>query len=251
MSSRSTPDPATGIAAAVTRRALLDAGADVFAGRGFQNATVRDICRRAGANVAAVNYHFGDKESLYAEVLAELSTQAEQRFPSDAGLSPDATARQRLAAFIRSLLQRVLSEELSARHGRIMAREMVEPTEALNRLVREFIQPQANRLRDIVSDLLPPRTDPETSRLCALSIVGQILFYAHCRPVLQRLEPAGSFAAMETDRIARHITAFSLAALREIGRSATTAAAAPAQRRTARSASTPRDAARVPRTRRN
>lgn len=218
MSASSTPEPATGAAAAVTRRALLDAAAEVFAGRGFQNATVRDICRRAGANVAAVNYHFGDKETLYAEVLAELSAQAAKRFPSDASLPPDASARQRLAAFIRSLLQRVLSEELSARHGRIMAREMVEPTEALDRLVREFIQPQANRLRDILRDLLPPRTDPETSRLCALSIVGQILFYAHCRPVLERLEPVGSFEALETDRLANHITGFSLAALREIGR---------------------------------
>ena len=120
-------------------------------------------------------------------------------------------------SLIRSLLQRVLSEELSARHGRIMAREMVEPTGALNRMVPEFIQPQADKLRDILRELLPPHTDPEVSRLCGLSIVGQILFYAHCRPVLERLEPRASFAILELDRLARHITEFSLAALGEIG----------------------------------
>ncbi|MEN9677535.1 MAG: hypothetical protein RIS76_3431 [Verrucomicrobiota bacterium] len=223
------PDPAVGAAAAATRRALLDAAADVFAARGFYNATVRDICRQAGANVAAVNYHFGDKESLYSAVLSELSARAQQRFPSDGGLAPDATARQRLAAFIRSLLQRVLSEELSARHGRIMAREMVEPTKALNRLVREFIQPQANQLRDILRDLLPSATDPETSRLCGLSVVGQILFYAHCRPVLQRLEPVGTFDVLELDQLSHHITEFSLAALRDIG--GRTSAAPPASPR--------------------
>ncbi|MFO1460371.1 MAG: CerR family C-terminal domain-containing protein [Verrucomicrobiota bacterium] len=204
-------------AQAATRRALLDAAAAEFAARGFHGATIREICHRAGANVAAVNYHFGDKESLYSEVLAELSAQAQKRFPVEAGLLPGATSRQRLEAFIRSLLQRVLSEELSARHGRIMAREMVEPTDALNRLVREFIQPQADLLRDILRGLLPPSTDPETSRLCALSIVGQILFYAHCRPVLQRLKPEGSFERLELDRLARHITDFSLAALEVIG----------------------------------
>ena len=53
----------------------------------------------------------------------------------------------------------------------------------------------------------------ETSRLCALSIVGQILFYAHCRPVLQRLKPEGS-RTLELDRLARHITDFSLPPLK-------------------------------------
>ncbi|MBX3734423.1 MAG: CerR family C-terminal domain-containing protein [Verrucomicrobiae bacterium] len=198
---------------AATRRALLDAAADVFAARGFQNATVREICRRAGANIAAVNYHFGDKASLYGAVLVELSNLARDRYPADAGLPANATPRQRLAAFIRSFLQRVLSEELSARHGRIMAREMVEPTGALNRMVREYIQPQADLLRDLLRDLLPPGTDPSQTRLCGLSIVGQILFYAHCRPVLQRLQPSGAFTHPPLDTLAEHITAFSLAAL--------------------------------------
>ena len=49
---------------AATRRALLDAAADVFAESGFRCATTREICRRAGANVAAINYHFGGKEGL-------------------------------------------------------------------------------------------------------------------------------------------------------------------------------------------
>ena len=222
-------------AQAAARRALLDAAAAEFADRGFHGATVRDICRRAGANVAAVNYHFGDKESLYSEVLAELSAQAQKRFPAEAGLPPGAAPKQRLAAFIRSLLQRVLSEELSARHGRIMAREMVEPTDALNRMVREFIQPQADLLRDILRNLLPSSTDPETSRLCALSIVGQILFYAHCRPVLQRLAPEGSFDRLELDRLARHITDFSLAALEVLGGRRSQASPAPRRTRAGRS----------------
>jgi len=207
-----------GIACAVTRRALLDAAADVFAERGFRDATVREICQRAGANVAAVNYHFGDKASLYAAVLSELSEMAQARFPSDAGLQKAATPRQRLTAFIRSFLQRVLSEELSARHGRIMTREMVEPTAALDRMVRDYIQPQADLLRDILQDLLPPGTDRALTRLCGLSIVGQILFYAHCRPVLQRLEPPGAFDIPELNRLADHITEFSLAALDALGR---------------------------------
>ena len=58
---------------AATRRELLDAAAEVFGEAGYRNATVREICRRAGANIAAINYHFGDKEKLYADVLATLT----------------------------------------------------------------------------------------------------------------------------------------------------------------------------------
>ena len=197
---------------AATRRALLGAAADVFAEVGFRNATVRDICRRAGANVAAVSYHFGDKAALYAEVLTEQSRVALAKYPNPTPL-PGLTPEQRFQAFVRSFLQRVLSAELHARHGRIMAREMVEPTAALDRLVAEAIRPQAELLRGIITDLLQGRAGAETTRLCGLSVVGQILFYCHCQPVLTRLFPGAKFDDGELDRLTAHITAFSLAAI--------------------------------------
>jgi TetR/AcrR family transcriptional regulator, regulator of cefoperazone and chloramphenicol sensitivity len=202
---------------AATRRAVLDAAADVFAEVGFRSATVRDICRRAAANVAAVSYHFGDKQALYAEVLTEQSRLALAKYPNPRA-EPGNTPAQRLEMFVRSFLQRVLSAELHARHGRIMAREMVEPTAALDRLVAEAIRPQAEALRHIVTELLGGRANPSVVRLCGMSVVGQILFYCHCQPVLTRLFPDTKYDAERLDELTTHITAFSLAAIRGITR---------------------------------
>lgn len=199
---------------AATRQALLEAAADVFANVGFQNATIRDICQKAGANVAAVNYHFGDKSALYAEVLRVQGQLARKLFPIERELHPDAAAEERLKGFIRTFLNRVLSEELANRHGRMMAREMVEPTPALDPLVREVIQPQWDQLLDILRELLPDPTPDETLRMVGCSVVGQVLFYAHCRPVIGRLAPRGGFEFVETDQLTDHITRFSLGAIR-------------------------------------
>jgi TetR/AcrR family transcriptional regulator, regulator of cefoperazone and chloramphenicol sensitivity len=112
-----------------TRQRLLEAAGEVFAERGFRAATVREICQRAKANLAAVNYHFGDKEHLYAAVLQYTFRYARQKyFHPTLGLSADATPEARLRAFICSFLFRLLDEGLPAWHGKLMAREMAEPT---------------------------------------------------------------------------------------------------------------------------
>jgi AcrR family transcriptional regulator len=211
----SSPHAGSGATSAhdATRRALLNAAADVFAEVGFRQATVRDICSRAGANVAAVNYHFGDKESLYGEVLAEQNRIALDLHPVPTP-KPGTPPELRLEEFIRSFLQRVLSEELSARHGRMMAREMVEPTRALDRLVAESIRPTSAALFEILRDLVGPRASNNSLRLLGMSVVGQILFYCHCQPVLQRLFPDTSFNSGQLEQLTRHITDFSLAGVR-------------------------------------
>src|SRR2546430_7906732 len=90
-----------------TRQRLLQAAGEIFAEQGFRVATVRDICNRAGANVAAINYHFGDKENLYAAVLRYAHGCSIQRHPPDLGIKTDSSPQHRLAAFVRSFMNRI------------------------------------------------------------------------------------------------------------------------------------------------
>jgi AcrR family transcriptional regulator len=208
--------------AATTRREVLEAAAEVFAARGFRDATLREICRRAGANVAAVSYHFGDKARLYSAVLRETGsftgvgpeTTTTPPSPADAAAAAAALPPEaRLESFIRFLLGRILSEGPAALHGQIMAREMIEPTRALDRVVAEFIRPQSEWLLGILQELVGPGLPLRVLRRLGLSVVSQILFYKHCRPVLERLYPGECPGEAQLDELTAHITAFTLAGL--------------------------------------
>jgi AcrR family transcriptional regulator len=205
------PNPSTQDA---TRRALLDAAAEVFAEVGFRQATIRDICRKAGANGAAVNYHFRDKQGLYTEVLKASYRLALEKYPPDFGLPANPTPEQRLHAFVRSFLLRIFTPGPHSRHGRLMSREMIDPTAALDALVKEVTKPMAEGLRAIIAALGGPGLAEPHLSMCAMSVVSQVLFYHHCRPVIVRMMPEFPVGERAVEPLANHITQFCLAALR-------------------------------------
>jgi AcrR family transcriptional regulator len=202
-----------------TRHQLLEAACAVFAETGFRAATVREICRRAGANIAAVNYHFGDKEALYAEVLRHAQQKSVEKYPPLLDVGPDEAPEKKLRAFVLSLLLRIFDKGATAWHGKLMSREMIEPTAAMDSLVRERIRPMADHLQKIIAEILHCPWNDERVRLCSFSVVSQCVFYHHCQPVVLRLFPRQTFNPEDIARLADHITRFSLAAMKNFKKS--------------------------------
>ena len=200
------------------RRGLLAAAGEVFAEKGFAKATVRAICDRAGANVAAVNYYFRDKAGLYHEAIKHWSEISQQKYPPDLGLGAQPTPEQRLTAFIRSFLLRILDQSRPGWHGKLLTQEMVEPTAALDELVESVYRPMNERLRQIVRELGKGRLTPTDVRQCSRSILGQCLYYRHAGPVIARLDPDETFSPEDVERLAAHVTRFSLAAIQALAR---------------------------------
>jgi TetR/AcrR family transcriptional regulator, regulator of cefoperazone and chloramphenicol sensitivity len=204
---------------AATRQVLLEVAGEVFAEHGYRNTTVRTICERAGANVAAVNYHFGDKLKLYLEVLRCAHARSVDKYPPDMEVQPTAPAEERLRAFVRSFLLRIFDTGPTAWMGKLMAMEMVNPTAALKRLVEERFRPMAELLYGIVAELLGPAARPAEVRLCGFSIISQCVFHIHCRSVVEQLYPNQRFDLKQVEQLANHIVRFSLAGLREAAHS--------------------------------
>lgn len=198
-----------------TREALLEAGGAVFAEQGFRLARVRDIAARAGANVAAINYHFGGKQPFYEAVLQRTAERALQRFPMPAAAPDGPEAALRLA--VRNILSRFLAQDEHARLPQLMMRELCDPTEALDHLVERVAKNQFLLLRAIVAPLLGVAPDSEHARLGAFSVLGQCLFYLFGQPMVARLAPE-ILRGDRVERLAAHIATFSIAGLKEMAR---------------------------------
>ena len=203
------PDP--------TRSRLLHAAAEIFGHVGFRRATVRDICARANANIAAVNYHFGDKEGLYAEAVKSGFALGLEKYPIDMGVPPDPAPEQRLHGFVRSFLYRTLGRGDHTTAGRIMLWEMVEPTPVLEALFQDRIRFLYLKLESIVQDLLGPAANPQRIAMGCASVLGQCTFYRMAEPLLSKIQ-SGPTTNLPPDRIeplAEHITRLTAAGLRD------------------------------------
>ena len=201
-----------------TRDRLLEAARVVFSQHGFQGATVREICRRAEANVAAVNYHFGSKDGLLAEALNFNRLKALQV----ANVTADACPEMRLRLFIRDFLLMLLDEKSASRQCRMMARELADPTPALDKIVSEAIAPLHEFLSKLVSEIVGDQVGEAAQLRCVFSFLGQCSFYYHAEPVLQRLHPELRYDREEIEAIAQHIAEFSLAALNRLAKKSPT-----------------------------
>lgn len=84
----------------------------VFSAKGFRDATIAEICERAEANIAAVNYHFGDKESLYNACWRHAFAVTLAAWPLDQGVDASTAPADRLRVFVRAFVRRVLSDDV-------------------------------------------------------------------------------------------------------------------------------------------
>ena len=196
-----------------TRASLIEAAGEIFAEQGFHHTTVRQICNLSGTNIASVNYHFGNKTGLYKEVVRQ-SMRAAHFDAVRAALDQSAAPEDILRAVVKARLESLWGRDLENWHFRIILHELAKPTPALNEVVTEAIRPVYARLREVISTTLQLPPDHEKTRLCAHSIIGQIMFYAFARPVITRLWPEMKMTPAQLDLIANHIADFSLAYIR-------------------------------------
>ncbi len=206
---RIAPGPAGG---EETRMRLLSSGGELFAARGFDGVSVREICSRAKANVAAVAYHFGNKEGLYAEALRHGAGLVLSRIRSGTrSVEPDPV--RRLERHVTVLANALLSPDNPAWTTRLMMRELASPTMALGRIVDEVARPNFDAVRHCIAQLLHRSPESRTVALHTFSVIGQCLHYRHTAPVTLALLGWKSYPTGFADQVAAHVVSVTLRAL--------------------------------------
>lgn len=211
-------DPSDLSSGDATRLRIVEAAGPIFAEQGYQAATVREICSAAQVNLAAINYYFGDKQRLYLDVVRfaqQRNAAAALSDISEVGLDDPALALHR---FIDVMLNRMLSPLRDSWEGRLMMREVLQPTEACKQLVEEYFRPQFDRLVGIVNRLVPAPTSQQDLRRIAFSIVGQCFYYRVAGGVVELIVGSEEKRAnFHVNALVEHIYAFSLGAIRSCG----------------------------------
>lgn len=202
-----------------TKIRILEAAGEIFGKMGFKDATIRLIARQAGVNIAAINYHFRDKEGLYGAVLEEAFHTGFTRFPATMDLPAEASPRERLRAFIRAMFYRLQSGEgwggLAGR-GRLIARELLDPSPAFEAILDRYIKPHKELLTDIIVDIMQGNPGQDLLVPCAISIIGQCIYYAFASAVIGRLSAGDAPTEANLDRLADFVWQFSLGGIEAI-----------------------------------
>jgi TetR/AcrR family transcriptional regulator, regulator of cefoperazone and chloramphenicol sensitivity len=202
-----------------TKERILEAAGEIFGTKGFKDATIRTIARDGKVNVAAINYHFRDKEGLYGAVLEEVFHLGFTRFPASMDLTAGADPQQRLKAFIRAMFYRLQSKEgwggIGGR-GRLIARELLDPSPAFEAVLDRYIKPHMDLLVAIITDIMGTDPNPEKLLPCAISIIGQCIYYAMASPVIRKISADDAPTEENLDRLAEFVWLFSLGGIAKI-----------------------------------
>ncbi len=198
-----------------TKSRLIEAAARIFGEKGFEGAGIREICEAAETNVASVRYHFTDKAGLYRETLAHAQSQTFMTRPlPDLTDDPEADLVTCIEWFLT-----LASTARTGPFGRLMMREMLDPTDALDLMVERGVRPLHGHVTQLVERVIagnpPPRLPPQEIAVC---IVGLCVHRIKAYPVISRVlnYPGPRMAPDPADlpRLARLIATFAIDGIR-------------------------------------
>jgi AcrR family transcriptional regulator len=201
------------------RERLLDAAEELFAEKGFNGASVRDITTRANGNVAAVNYHFSSKEKLYNEVfLRRMRVVTDMRLETIKKVMSqtdhEVTLEELLKEFSIAFLKPFLNEATGSRFIRLMIQEMTHPRLPKAMFINEIIEPTLKALGNALTRIIPD-LQPKQIMLATMSLAGQLLHIIRIKEMFD-VEELTSHQIPNFDEIIDHVVVFTAAGIRSM-----------------------------------
>ncbi|MDE2103320.1 MAG: TetR/AcrR family transcriptional regulator [Patescibacteria group bacterium] len=200
-------DQEVALPTANTRLVLIKAAIRIFAEKGFEGATIREIAEVAGVNSSLISFHFGGKAGLHAAALHFATRMAKHTaktlpvppLPSGPFAVKSAVLRQAvtaLRAYIHEFIRMSLRPEPSLPPGKdpeleravlvLIAKSMIYPAEESMGSLLEAIQPHIDYLHRCLHVLRPDLGHDGLVRM-GMSIHAQLLFFLCHQDILSHL----------------------------------------------------------------
>lgn len=198
-----------------TQERLLDEAERLFADKGYDGVSLREITAAAGTHLAAVNYHFGSKKNLYVEVFRQRWMDRARKIQEplrELAQREHYTPEDVVRTLARAFLTGPMSDEDRIRHSQLIAREMGQQSKAFQVISKEAMAPFMELAIDMWRRCLPQETDQERLKLVVFSIFSQVLYFNFARPVVT-LATGREYDEKFVDQIVEHITQFALCGL--------------------------------------
>lgn len=198
-----------------TREKLLTAASDVFVEKGFRDATVAEICKRADANISAVNYYFSSKEILYQQAWRHSFAKSIKDFPQDGGVSENAPAEARLRGQVKALIKRISDE--NNKDFFISQMEFVNPTGLLEEVMKSELIPLREKTLSVMRELLGQEATEEQVVFCETCILSMCVHPMLMQRVRLKMKNAEMPVMMyDLDAYIEHVMKFALAGIAAI-----------------------------------
>jgi AcrR family transcriptional regulator len=196
-----------------TRAALIKAATAVFSEQGYDGGSVRLITQKAGANQAAINYHFGGKEGLYREVLHAAADALEKESFLDAEELDSLTPEAALRLYLRSFLSPLVKRDRVSQYLRLYTWESVRPSAVFKSFV-EARPPRIFRLAErVVRRFLPEDAPREAVAIRTLWLAQQPIFFMREAELVAMLSSGMAFDAAGVELLVDTLASLSLAGL--------------------------------------
>jgi AcrR family transcriptional regulator len=197
----------------LTRDRLLNKAEDLFAQRGYHAVSVREITKAAASNLAAVNYHFGNKQNLYLEVFRSRwlprASRIQQSFRQSLQKDASPTPKMVVQSLARAFLEGPMSTDERTRHLKLISGELAQPTEAFDLVVEQVFRPLFGNLLEDLRKAMPDSIDEKQMVLNVFSILSMVLYFNFARPLITRFVGGRQGDDLEA-RLVDHIVQFSL-----------------------------------------
>jgi TetR/AcrR family transcriptional regulator, regulator of cefoperazone and chloramphenicol sensitivity len=164
-----------------TRGSIIKAAVHLFAEKGFQGASVRDIVVKARVNQAAINYHFKGKDGLYLEVLKTAVEKLTEHAGSEPGKLKSLSREQALRNFVSQQLRPLLFRDEMSRYIRLFAWESAHPSKIFLKFMATNTGSYLTTAVDIVGRFLPPGTQKKVALCVAIWLMGQCSIFVRNR----------------------------------------------------------------------